>query len=803
MKWLRFVLVILITVFVVWLVFDRFWLSLQQQKQQVSIPDWISLDSSRGYLLNSAKQAHLTYTLSQSPRKLWLASSVILNGSHNKTAKYPYSLAVKVLDKSGEVLLENEYQYLTQEAKLVSVIDSEDFYPEFFVGDKDKKLGAIESIHLALPDGATTLIIEQVTKAPEILDVSIKAYQRVQRSSRVDALSLWERLSQKQKSRITQNYPFETSYMSPQEQANLAEYRWQPLVPSGDEGSDYDSLLIYQIPNKYITERHYLLGRYQHQSDIYKRISFPIEVAGLYELRGSHDFRDREYQVKMVWHDPQDSYKKVDTLSFSKKHFAHQITLKPGLVTFTSSIPLSLDLFALSGLVEEHEHFSSSVLLLPGDELHYPLTATDEGKYPVQIQVRALAEQKLFTGAAAKLQVKTSQNGVDHDAFFITPEFLPEEDSQLVNEEFFSWLGAAKHYYWDMQGTADTLTLSSNEPLLVSLYTRLEQMPSIRVLPEEKRDWYDYPSGVPDWFALRPSGWGELLNAGKIKLLQHYHRSLQEQHAEPDPDETYQSLLTDFETLALTDLIVENPYPGIPAGLDENVALNFGVIDSRQTILPLQQDKEQSRSLFFVRENNKPRQINWQKNQRQQTPFWVAGQWGIIDGDVLGSELSGQLSFDTTDTNWFFSGVPREQAIWQKRRALRLSPAEKVTIPHSKTRDKSVLSLVVFTTSDEPVELRVNLKNIEREPDEHNARTLLNRIYQIQPNSLYSGFQLSGRARIIGRQSFSVVLDDDIKPGAFMMDIEHTKGDVVFVSLVSRELQPTPILERFRTKGEH
>lgn len=810
MKWFnRLFLLLVLAVTGYWLS-QKLLLHSGLEKVGIDIPAEVELDISRGYII--PQQKLLSYTLSQSPEKIWISSSALLRGGDNKTAHYPYGLTVSVLDKNDNILYRNEFHNQSSSSKQVELTINGQLLPESFLADPDKKLSAPQNVHFQLPPGATRLEISQQIKSPQIQDIVLRAYQFVQRSSRVDAIDLWQRLSQKQKRQLTENFPFEDPFLSNEERSNLAEFRWQPLVPQGDEPEDYMSVLMYRINNQFIANKKHLLSQYEHHADAYKRVSFPIEIAGRYRLEGKHEFSQRDVTVNMQWFNRNDSWMKSEEFIFSTRQFSQEFDLKPGLVTFTTSIPTAINLFAINGLVEEHDHFSPAIVLLPGQELRYriehPLPVDNSDVLPatpVQVQVRAFAEQDISTGAGAQLTITRESMDQALATEQLAVEHLPDENSQLVNEEFYNWLGIAKKLYLQVEEATDTLTLTSDQPVLVTLYTRLADMPAIRVLPEEKRDWFDYPSGVPDWFSVRPENWEELVNIGAIRLLKHYHRSLLLEQEPPDPDETYQSLLKDFERLQLLDIMVENPFYGQASKIGENTALNFApvakVAATNASDGSLQ--KPIQKRWLFIKDNAEPQEIQWTKNGLAQSGFWVAGHWGIVDEDNLFVSSKDQLRFAGSEVEWWQNGVPREHAAWQQRRGALLRQADKIQLGNDKIQDEEMLSLVVYSTSTQPVVLAVSFSGFERDPQVKESFTITNRQYQIQSQQAYSGFQLSGNRRIVARQSFSILLGRDILPGQLNMHIEHLQGEDVFISVVKRVIKPKPIIQRYRTVSEH
>lgn len=810
------------------------------EKVGIEIPSEVELDISRGYVIPMQRQ--LNYTLSQSPEKIWISSSAVLGGTDNKTANYPYSLTILVYDKNDEILYRNEFHHQSSASKLVELSVNSQLVPEAFLADTEQKLSAPQNVHFQLPPGATRMEISQQVRSPQISDVVLRAYQFVQRSSRVEAIDLWQRLSQKQRRKLTENFPFEAPFLTNQEKSNLAEFRWQPLVPQGDENEDYKSLLMYRVNNQFIATKKHLLSQYDHHADAYKRVSFPIEVAGRYRLEGQHEFTARDLTVNMQWFNLNDSWMKAEKFAFSDTKFSQEIDLKPGLVTFTTSIPTSINLFAINGLVEEHDHFSSGIVLLPGQELIYrvehPVSgaetldtkqdATQIPVTPMQIQARAFAEQDLSTGPDARLTIVSKSNlsgGESVSTDHLNVEYLPDENSQLANEEFFNWLGVSQKLYLQLRQPTDTLSITSNQPVLVTVYTRLGQMPAIRVLPEEKRDWFDYPSGVPDWFSVRPENWEDLVNMGAIRLVKHYHRSLLQDQIPPDPDETYQSLLEDFQTLQLLDIMVENPFVGQTSKVEENVALNFAPVNFDEMEFNVEEvnangatanasmsiegpSRPLQRRWLFVKDTEEPQEISWTKNGALQSNFWVAGKWGILDENSLFIGPDDLVKFSSltnpsSQISWWQNGIPREQAIWQQRRAALLSETNKISLRNHKTQEEEMLSVVVYSTTTEPVKLKATFTGYQRNPHVTDSFTITDRQYQIQPREAYSGFQLAGSRRIAGRQSFSIFLGKDILPGDMQIEIEHLQGDDVFISVVKRVFKPKPIIQRFRTVTEH
>ncbi|MCC2606840.1 hypothetical protein [Planctobacterium marinum] len=802
MRLIKHLIMLAMAIAALWVIVQTLLSDSGLQRVSQPIPDSVKLDISRSYIL--PPDTHLDYRLTQSPQKLWISSAAILSGADNKTARYPYHLKVQVLDSRGNILFENQFHHHALATRKVELKANQQLVPEAFLNDSNARLAAMENLHITLPEGASRLVISQIVKSDNIKEVAVRAYQHVQRSSRVKPIDLWQRLSVKQKDNLLQYYPFDTAFLSDTEKANLAEYRWQPLVPSGDEDQDYQSVLIYRVPLTDIATKKHLLSQYEHHADAYKQVSFPIEVAGQYRIAGEHAFTDRAFKLHMSWFNLEDSLEQKRSFTYTGKQFSQRIALKPGLVSFTSSVPLSLALFAESGYVQEHDHFANTVILSPGKPLRFSLSQGDSELTPYKVQVRAFAEQSLSTGPNALVDVRVLTDSQQLQQHSIHPEFVPEKNNQLANEEFFNWLGQKQELYLQVSKAAQFLELSSSQPVLVSVFTRLSNMPSMRTLPEEKRDWFDYPAGVPDWFAMRPDSWEQEVNLGNIRLLKNYHDSLLDERPEVDPDETYQTLLDDFSTLTLSDIMVENPYPGQPVALEENSALNFASLTTFPHFASAEKlSKPVAGRLFFNRDSARPVQITWRKNDVPQPPFWIAGQWGLVDESVMGGSLTGTIALDAPDVQWWRNGLPRQASQWQQRRALLVTSGDTVQLNNTKQSTQEMLSFVLYQTTPEPVILDIEIQDASRNPNINTAHTLLKRRYQINATERYNGYQLSGKRTIIGRQTFSLLLDEDISNSAHRIQLSHQQGDEVYVSIVKRVIQPTPIIERYRNELEH
>ncbi len=762
------------------------------------------------YIFNDNNK--IEYTLSQSPEKLWLSSIVLFTDASGRTIQHDFELLFEAIAGSGDIIKSRRLNFSAQKADQVELPDLAEAIPEFFTMDINVQVSAPQNVYFKIDQDIKKVRVSLLQKSKQIANIGLRLYQKVKRSSRLTPIDSWERLSNAQRRKLTEYFPYNLAELSTQEKANLARFRWQPVIPVGTPGLNYILASLFRVPNDIIQNNHSLLDTQNHNADENRHVTFPIHEAGQYTLSATHLFGNRTFNLSFRWHslNQQRSQLPAPTnIEFSGSSASHTLKLERGLLEITSSIPVSLELHSKDTTVIDHQHITPTYVLNDNAPLIYSIVHSDPHPTPVKVSFQQYADSEIAPLHKGTLTMQLlDSNGEIWQEIKQDINNEPANYYQTTGTEFFTWLSKKQDSFIRVPSHIRTLKIHSKIPTLVGVSTRPESIPTIRNLPEENRNWFDFEGRIPDWYSINPDNKNTYINQGKMATIRYYHQPLTPKEME-NTNWQFDSLLANRPGLINHELMV----PITHLTNLEPSPLLFQALPSGQLIKSLKHNgKQNNTTLFFIKNNNQPEQIAWSINNQQQGPFWVAGKWGMTELPIQ-LENGSAVNWQNDSILWFANALEEHDEIisnvgsaeksksaYVKRRTVALSVNNPLTITMNKTTKEQTVSFSLYPTSTKNIEVLVELFLTNQERTLYSdSHTLSKRIFVITPSDQLSGFKLFSSDRLQEREVFYFPLLNDIPPQEISIRITLLSGDTAYLNAIQKVIETESIIERFRS----
>ncbi|MDC0662937.1 hypothetical protein [Marinobacter sp. SS21] len=422
-----------------------------------------------------------------------------------------FALAYRLVDADGSTLKDGSYHYKAVVLPHRELPDGGEFPPRFY--DQTGLIAsAAENLFLDLtqtPAAATLeLRAEYLPDSDNRIGVQVSAREIRPREA---ASRHWQRLSKPTKERMLRGHIYPTHLISPYEIENALMARWLPLGPDGISGDDFTSDTLYTLSVPPAPPRDASLalppGLYADPHN-WVTLAIPDENPGRYRLEVEPvDHAASRITVNFSHQRNSDLQIEQRLLSAETSTLTWSGTLDPGLVQIVPSAPVSVRLLddETGAELTPPQNYLRADIAAPQQPLHFQLNADSAEVQPVRFDFRTHLHPELGDSApAAEIQITVENRQGEVLAHYRQPIDAPPSHyvrfSDLPSQ---SRVSDRQSVYLDAPAQAHRLRISSNTSVLVTAYSRLDQLALERRLPDERRPWQDYEARLPSWFLMQ------------------------------------------------------------------------------------------------------------------------------------------------------------------------------------------------------------------------------------------------------------------------------------------------------------
>ncbi|WP_372767662.1 hypothetical protein [Pseudoalteromonas sp.] len=767
-----------------------------------------------GVTLKSAKMYHkhdkpLSFALTQSPRKIMLTFIAATKSKVAKHKPFDFKVALNITCRSD--IISEKLSFSINKQNDVTIVDSDVLIPAAFLEKIDNEtlqISDLRRLHYEIPENCSLVELDVLSKSDFIDFVGFQVYQHVIRSTRVAPIDVWQRLSETQKANLTESYPFDRSHLTKQEKANLAKFRWQPLIPEGN--NSYKIINYFTVPREFTVEKAVMDKAYSHLSDVYKTVTMPIAQSGDYYLHAEHNLEQHNWQITMHHYNLNDNQTDKIIMSFNKPQVKHKLKLAPGLVTFNSSVPAYMAMYSDEVKLEEHEHFIPTYLVRPDKKIQFDVKHSTPSLTPLKVSIRSISNTETETELPnhAKIEIMNNDIVVDHEVIKLSTE--TDTYKQLSGYDFSQWLSLPAESFLELKRDITHIAISAPTNILVSAATRIPSKASYRYLPEQKRDWFDFDEAIPDWFAIQPNNFETFVETGSIQMLKVYHQPLSERYTISDKPE-YHSLLKDNQRrnakLVIEEAIIEQPILEQNSSItlkEHSPQLNefFRLANNHH----LNQQQQQNNQLFYIRQDNQPKAVSWSFNNQPQPPFYIAGRWGVIELTSILPKPIGLLSIDKGEEQWFINDSTniRTPNKLVKKQIMSLPANTWQELKVTKQQARELLSFTVLSEekqTNKRVVIDLEISATKHDKLLQKEATLEKMHYSLRMHPTDIAVKLSSNTTFNTKINFIYPLREDIDNKEFILKVKSS--DKIYLAISQQRLANQEQIKRYRYDQDH
>jgi len=476
----------------------------------------VELDSSTVYLLN--RQTWTEYDLGSAVNELrFIAHAILAPEKLLPDLAFRYNIRYQLLDDAGEIVADKIYHLVSKAAPYIQDEHSELEYSRFYARSELRpSLDQIFYLRLADYPSARTLRVQAAPSPDDVEFIGLRLAV-LELIDPVDAVQTWRRMLREQRDFMLRNHIFPPHSVSTPEISNLLQREWKPIGPAGLAGKDYqvDTLYMANLEALDLDQDGDVLASPGAYADPEHWASVVIEPEnqGPWQLQ-FYPEADGDNTVRLRWQSALSREIKVWQVQGNE----WVGDLGAGLLEIVPSQAMTFEAEFLPTAYKPERNYVSSYLVEPGKDLRFQFRMQNGGRRQVlRLDYRMLAAQPV-----GRLSVEVSLYTADGKQITRRSQqldFVPDRYTQLSSGPAESLISEVSAHYIQLPAEAAYVIVAASEPLLVSGYSRPEDLPLARNLPQDRKYWFEREQRMPQWFTLYPNNEAALLADGRVQAL--------------------------------------------------------------------------------------------------------------------------------------------------------------------------------------------------------------------------------------------------------------------------------------------
>ncbi len=489
----------------------------------------VELDSSTVYLLN--QQSWTEYDLAYGANEVRLIAHAMLAPERlDPELTYRYNIRYQLLNDDGKIVADKVYHLVSKVAPFIQNEHGQLEYSRFYARSQLRpSLDQLFYLRLADYGEVKTLRLQVAPSADQVDRVGVRLAV-LEDIDPVDAVQSWRRMLREQRDFLLRNHIFLPHSVSTQEISHLLQRQWLPIGPAGlaDEDYDVDTLYMAKLDELDIDGSDDVLASPGAYSDPSHWASLVIEPEnkGQWQLQFYPEALEGN-TVRLRWQ----SAVSLEVTEWEVQGNEWTGRLEPGLLEIIPSQPMTFEAESLATRYKPERNYASSYLVAPGEELRFQLSPQGGGRAQVlRLDYRVIApadelsdampadvELAIFSADDRQLMRRTERLAFVHDTYW-----------QLASGPAESKIGESFSHFVQLPANAAYAKVVASQPVLVSMFSRPEDLQLQRNMPLDRRYWFEREQRMPQWFTLYPNNEAELLAAGRLQTLVWHYPILEE-----------------------------------------------------------------------------------------------------------------------------------------------------------------------------------------------------------------------------------------------------------------------------------
>jgi hypothetical protein len=726
--------------------------------------------------------------------------------------RWGYTLAFQLLGGGDEPLREWTYHYRTGVTRYTDTATGR-FQPRSYVAGlqampADSRVTMLPALEL---QGATRLRVKVLARQPGLQEILLRCYAH-ERVAEHKLGFLWKRLDPVKRERIARASVLGAEFLRDTEKQNLLRWQWSPIGPAGVDQQDFQSRTLFVFKDNQgesVDEQVLPEGVY---ADQYTRgvLSLPdgvwdlqLEVIDVDDQTAS----GARAPVQVRWFAREGAGRWQVDLAADRATPYRRAGVAGGLLEVHAEQPVIVRVYLFGSgqwlSLRPEPRRLRTYRIESGAALEYRVEHVQDAPTPLRIDLRALwnRSQALPRNVHYQLLDSAGRELGSGDIAVQQALSLYEQVALPVAAERVS---EVERRYFYLPAKVVALRLSATIPVLVSAYSRPDDLVRRVRVPEDYQDVPDDPARHPAWFLVRPPDHQALrLQRRAVELVLqtrppevdaqieagHYAWEEYQPHGTWRARQLLVPRSAEHEVRARSRAVVFAP---LPANRPTQLSL-LGQVGREQV----------SPTLIYVGSGTAPNAVSveldgttvattrlFSPRARLQLPPVAVGEHRLH----IHSALAGE---------WWINYSDAGAGAHLLRQALSLNDLPLRFDYHKRSHNEEVLSGALYCSGDARAELRVSIDN-RNLPDLSPRRdwTFLQRSFDIYTDPARAIPVLDSPDRQVGQgQVFFLPLGEDLPPGHYTVTLRKQSPAACYLNL-HRIIAGPAALRRLYREGD-
>lgn len=665
-------------------------------------------------------------------------------------------------------------------------------FPTRFYDDPERVASAAENLYYALEDQSDAVYLElrAIEKPAPDSRIGVQITEE-QTRPRENAARLWPRMAPETQRKILRSHAYPPHLVSPFEIENVLMSRWMPLGPEGVDGTDFESDYLYtlEVPHSLPRGGDGIVpaGLYADSSHW---VTLPVSEDARYRLEVEPvDETVRDFSVNFAHQENAELEVQQSVLQGESPMLVWKGELAPGLLQVIPSVPVAVRLYDESSgdEVTPDANYLRADTAAPGSPVRFLLDSDSLAGQPVRLDVRTYVHpERPDSSAVPAVEVRVRDASGEVVETFQQDINPPASYYQRFSGELMgSRVSEAKSLYLQVPEDAAELELSSNTPVLVTGYARLNGLPLERNLPSQRRPWQGYADRMPSWFLMKPLTSSD---SGQRVALQWFFQPIERNEAilsgvyewealEPLRNGLIRDVLFPHRLSgALRETAVGSIYRALP---DSPVSLTLVAPEKNISFTP---------DVIYQRNDRSPETVTILRDGKVWLRRGIAGRTGrfslpLVDAGRYTLEIRGS-------GQWYINHNRPPEGTGFLERSLFEMDARGQTFVMNKSAPREVANLdLIAPRNAEKFSVTVKVRQATRSEGLLQDYSFLERRYHIQvqdKQTLMLGSQSGAWASPV---TIGVPLGEDLPPGRYQISVEPSQPGGLVSGYIVREGQ--------------
>lgn len=764
------------------------------------------VDSARrnAYLLE--KSEWLSFDLEANSDRLRINTTAAVNDTLPEEADIRYSIEYKVTDSKGNELSSGLHWLKTKASSQVEVPDGQ-IIPRYFFSEKKYKAGIIQPLYLRTEDwpAARQLFIRFSESESALLGVAVTVAQRLPKSKGEISI-LWRRMGEAKRQQIAaQHHIYPHFLLTESEIEAILSHDWKQVGPSGVDKLDFRSIGLFTVGEHSPSIKLISQNKAGLFVDAGRNLTVPIHKDGLVTLEfKEEDGNAIDASVLVRWHPYEAGIPEDYHLSLQDGQNVWSANLKAGLLEIVSTTYLNITpLVTPDEETTAHpKHYRRPILLTPELPLSYSINHLSNQLTPIRVALRSMQIDNFGHSIPDSRVDATWQSGDQISTSIHYPDYAPSLYDRQMLQESSGWVSKPQMYYFINSRDVDSVTFTSNSPVLIQVSTRLEKLPLTRSIPIHQRGWFDPKNYQNLWYPVRPTEYRQRLYGGATLPIHSQHKPV----ISDSDDFTDLSVVTQYHPIEESALALR-----IMSPLSDESKLTqissfrrYRKLTNDSKIVELESDSEISSispAIIFRKGAESPFQVQVNIDGTTILNRWVMGASGKLSLPSL-SPGRKQITINSVSGDWYINHVDVGTPSLVEYQCYLLGKDQPLSFMVQKDFPQLLVNLQLFVAMSENRRSVIELELHHTLPvGEFSAYSVPIRRWQIDPPHYgqAAGFALNKEAMEVNSGTrFVYLLNEDLPQGQYLIKVRLLSGAPGFLRLTGQEKHPETEVNIYR-----